>query len=300
LPGFRVQNTKVKELKDPLEYSLIQAGKIQLHIVQAGPKSGLPVILLHGFPEFWYGWKKQISLLAEAGMRVIVPDQRGYNLSEKPKGINAYRLDLLAKDVVNLMDSLGIQKVNLCGHDWGGVVAWAVAVLYPERIERLAVLDAPYPPAIMHNLISHPGQILKSSYILYFQLPMIPEILLKRHQWNGLVESMRKTSRPGTFTPEDFTLYRTAWQQAGAMTSMLNWYRAFIQSSTILTNSMRITQPTLLLWGRKDFALGVDLAVASIKYCDQGKLEIFDQSGHWIQHEEPERVYKHLTIHFEV
>ena len=285
---------------DLLEHSLVQVGDIRLHIVQSGPISGPVVILLHGFPEFWYGWHKQIRLLADSGMRVIVPDQRGYNLSDKPKGISAYRLDILARDIINLMDALGIQKVNLCGHDWGGVVAWAAAALHPDRIGRLAVLDAPYPPVMMRNMFSHPGQIMRSSYILYFQIPKLPETLLKRNQWKTLVESMRRTSRPNTFTLEDFSLYRKAWHQDGAMTAMLNWYRALVQRPNVLSRNLRITQPTLLLWGAKDFALGVELAKASINLCDRGKLEVFEKAGHWLQHEEPERVYKHLTTHFKV
>ena len=278
---------------------MVQVGDIHLHVVQCGPKSGPPVILLHGFPEFWYGWNKQIYLLADAGMRVIVPDQRGFNLSDKPKGISAYRLDILARDIINLMDALDIQKVNLCGHDWGGVVAWAAAVLYPDRIKRLAILDAPYPPVVMSSIFSHPGQIFKSSYILYFQIPKLPEILLKKNQWKTLINSMRSTSRPGTFTPEDFSRYQAAWEQPGAMNAMLNWYRALAQRPYQLPKYPRISQPTLILWGAKDFALGVDLASASLNVCDQGKLEIYEQAGHWIQHEEPERVYKHLTTHFE-
>ncbi len=283
-----------------IEHSLVQVGELRLHVAQAGPKSGPPVILLHGFPEFWYGWNKQISLLAKAGMRVIVPDQRGYNLSDKPKGISAYRLDILARDVIHLMDALGIQKVNLCGHDWGGVVAWAVAALYPERIERLAVLDAPYPPVMMRNMLYHPGQILKSAYILYFQIPRLPEAMFKRNDWEPLIESMRRTSRAGTFTAQDFALYREAWEQESAMTSMLNWYRALMQRPDVISKNMRISQPALLIWGAKDFALGVELAKASIQFCDRGQLDVYEQAGHWIQHEEPERLYKHLTTHFKV
>ncbi len=283
-----------------LEHSLVQVGEIRLHVVQVGPKSGPPVILLHGFPEFWYGWNKQIHLLANAGIRVIVPDQRGYNLSDKPKGVSAYRLDILARDVIRLMDALGIQKVNLCGHDWGGVVAWAAAALYPDRIERLAVLDAPYPTVMLRNMLAHPSQILRSAYILFFQIPWLPEAVFKRNDWKPLVENMRSTSRAGTFSIEDFKYYREAWGQENAMTSMLNWYRALARGSNVLSKNMRISQPTLLLWGANDFALGIELAKASIKFCDQGQLEVFEQTGHWIQHEEPERLYKHLTTHFKM
>jgi pimeloyl-ACP methyl ester carboxylesterase len=271
---------------------------LRLHAALAGPKTGKPVILLHGFPEFWAGWKKQIGPLAEAGYRVIVPDQRGYNLSDKPKGVSAYRLDLLAKDVVNLMDALGYEKTIVVGHDWGGVVAWAVAVLYPERVERLAVLDAPYPPVIFQNLRANPGQLLKSYYMFLFQLPAIPEALLQRQDWKRMVNSMKKTSPPNTFTLKDFDYYQEAWSQAGALTAMLNWYRALFRHPAKLPAKPRLGMPTLLLWGGQDFALGRELAEASIQLCEQGELVVFDKANHWIQHEQAAEVNRRLLQFF--
>jgi pimeloyl-ACP methyl ester carboxylesterase len=128
-----------------LEHDYVQTNEIRLHVVQAGPRSGIPIVFLHGFPEFWYGWKKQIPTLAEAGFRVIVPDQRGYNLSDKPKGIRNYRLDELVKDIVGLIDSLEYEKVNLVGHDWGAIVAWTLAYQHPKRLQRLSILNVPHP-----------------------------------------------------------------------------------------------------------------------------------------------------------
>jgi pimeloyl-ACP methyl ester carboxylesterase len=135
-----------------LEHSTIETNGIQLHVVQAGPKSGVPVVLLHGFPEFWYGWRKQIPALVEAGCRVIVPDQRGYNLSDKPKGIKSYGVFTLVDDIIGLIDALGYEKVNLVGHDWGAVVAWTLAIKYPERLQRLSIMNVPH-PAVMKRFL---------------------------------------------------------------------------------------------------------------------------------------------------
>lgn len=287
-------------MEDILEHSFAQVGNIRLHLVQAGPKDGPPLILLHGFPEFWYGWRRQIGPLAGAGFRVIVPDQRGYNLSDKPIGMSSYRLNMLAQDVINLMDALMIEKASVCGHDWGGVVAWATAALHPDRIQRICVMDAPYPPVMTQIYISHPRQLLKSSYIFFFQIPLLPEWVMRRQQWKILVDSLQRTSLQGTFSSEDFQCYRDAWQNDGAISAMLNWYRAMVWTPSVIKRNMRISQPALILWGAKDFALGVELAEASLQLCQNGRLEVFERAGHWIQHEEPTRVYNHLTEFFQV
>jgi pimeloyl-ACP methyl ester carboxylesterase len=249
-------------------------------------------------PPYWYGWDKQIGPLAQAGYRVIVPDQRGYNLSDKPRGLSGYRLDLLAKDVVGLVEAFGGEKALLAGHDWGGVVAWVTAVLYPQRIERLAVLDAPYAPVAFRTLLAHPAQLLKSSYMYFFQLPGLPEASLSRNNWATLVENLRKTSPPGAFSDEDFALYRQAWNQKDAMTSMLNWYRALFRRPAHLPAQLRLAITTLILWGGHDFALGLELAQASLNLCEHGQLLVFDQANHWIQREQASEVNSKLIEFF--
>lgn len=273
-----------------LDFSFIKINGITLHVVQAGPEDGQPVLLLHGFPEYWRGWEKQIPALAQAGFRVIVPDQRGYNLSDKPQGLSAYRMDVLAGDVVGLMDALQIPKAIVAGHDWGGVIAWVTAVLYPERIEKLVVVNAPYPPVAARTLLRHPAQLLRSSYIYFFQLPGLPEAILRNKNWDLVVRAMQHSSRPGAFTEEDFTHYREAWWRKGAMTSMLNWYRAFLRRPVRLPLSPQIRLPVRLLWGVQDVALGRELAEASIRLCEHGRVVYFEEASHWLQHEEPGRV----------
>jgi epoxide hydrolase 4 len=163
---------------DSLKSINVPTNGIRLHAVTAGPSDGSPVILLHGFPEFWYSWRKQIHPLAEAGFRVIAPDQRGYNLSDKPEGIGNYQLDILVEDILGLMDSLGIEKAAVVGHDWGAIVAWALALQYPDRLDRLVILNVPHPGVSKSVIKSVPKQILKSWYIAFFQLPFVPEFLL--------------------------------------------------------------------------------------------------------------------------
>ena len=267
---------------------------LRLHAAVAGPEDGRSVILLHGFPEFWAGWLKQIGPLAAAGLRVVVPDQRGYNLSGKPAGIAAYRLDRLAGDVLALMDGLGWKNASVVGHDWGGVVAWAVAALFPERVARLAVLDAPYAPVVFRTLRSHPEQILKSAYMFYFQLPGIPEAAFRRHDWQAAVDAMVRTSPAGTFQAQDFERYRTAWSQPGAMSAMLNWYRALFRHPAGLPAHPRFEMPVQILWGERDFALGRELAEVSLALCARGELSILKGANHWIQHERAQEVNRRL------
>lgn len=261
-----------------------------MHVVQAGPADGPLVILLHGFPEFWYGWQHQIDTLAEAGFWVWAPDQRGYNLSDKPKGIASYGIDTLAADVVGLINAAGREKAVVVGHDWGAAVAWWTAATYPERVERLVVMNVPH-PAVMKRFASRdPGQMLRSWYMVFFQLPWLPETLSRLGNWAVLVRTLRKSSRPGTFSNADLQQYKAAWSQPGAFTAMVNWYRAALQKPPSRRSDIRITVPTLLIWGVRDQFLKREMAQLSIDRCDNGRIVFFENATHWVQHEEAERV----------
>jgi pimeloyl-ACP methyl ester carboxylesterase len=281
-----------------LEHVFLPTNGIRLHVVQSGSRYGDLVILLHGFPEFWYGWRRQIQPLANAGLRVWVPDQRGYNLSDKPRGLDAYKLDELAKDIVGLMDAAGADKCYLAGHDWGAAVAWWVAFHYPERLHKLAILNVPHPAVMMQTLSNSITQLKKSWYMFFFQIPFLPEAILRNNDWE-LVEKMMKTgSNPGSFNTADLEQYRHAWWRKNAITSMLNWYRAVIQKPPDLKGNLRIQVPTLILWGTNDIALGREMARPSLDLCDHGKLVFFEQSSHWVQHDESETVNKYLLDFF--
>ena len=276
----------------------IAANGVRLHAVEAGSEGGPVLLLLHGFPEFWYGWRKQIEPLAAAGFHVVAPDQRGYNLSDKPSRVSAYNLDTLALDVVGMIDELGAKKAFVAAHDWGGLAAWWLGVKHPDRLERLALLNAPHPAVMRRVLIESSRQRRKLSYIFLYQLPWLPERTFRRDGFAYAAKALQSTSRPGTFSDADLDLYREAWSQPGAVRSMLNWYRAGLRSQPKWPPSPRVTVPTLLLWGAKDRFLGRELAEASIDLCDDGHLEIFDEATHWIQHEEPEWVNARLVEFF--
>jgi pimeloyl-ACP methyl ester carboxylesterase len=281
-----------------LRHRTIATNGVRLHAVEAGPEDGPLLILLHGFPEFWYGWRRQIEPLAAAGFRVLAPDQRGYNRSDKPRSLSAYRLDALALDVAGLIDDAGRERACVAGHDWGGLVAWWLGIHHSGRVERLAILNVPHPWIMRRTLRKNPEQRRKSAYAVFFQLPWLPERALRKNDWALAVKHLRATSRPGTFTDEDLRLYREAWSQPGAMTAMLNWYRAAARRSPRLGPDLRVNVPTLLLWGARDRALLREMAPPSIGLCDDGRLVTFEEATHWVQHEEPDRVNPLLADFF--
>jgi len=277
-----------------LEETFINTNGIRLHTVMAGPQSGPPIVLLHGFPENWRCWIKQIPTLAQAGCRVIVPDQRGYNLSDKPKGLKAYRVDELVKDIISLIDALEYEKVNLVGHDWGAGVAWMLAIKYPERLHRLGIINVPHPAVISRFLARDFEQMRRSLYALFFQLPWLPELSLRAGDWDLAANSLCRSSRPTAFTEEDIQKYKEAWSQPGAMTAMLNWYRAAFWHRPSVTDEMRVRIRTLILWGVNDIALSRRMARPSLDYCEDGNLIFFPDATHWVQREEAEDINKHL------
>ena len=269
---------------------------VRLHAVAAGPTTGRPVVLLHGFPEFWYAWRSQLGPLAAAGFRVLAPDQRGYNESDKPPRVADYAIDRLARDVVAALDSLGVEKAAVVGHDWGGAVAWWLALRHPDCVARLAVLNCPHLLAMRLALESSWGQLARSWYVFAAQVPGLPERVAEWTGYRILTRAMRSSARPGTFTDHDFTLYREAWTRPGAMTGMVNWYRAVVRYRPDLRRP-RVRVPALLLWGMRDRYLGRTLAAASADLCDDVRLIKFPAATHWLQHEEPGRVNE-LLIEF--
>ena len=231
-----------------LEHTRIPTNGITLHVTQAGPPDGTLVILLHGFPEFWYGWRRQLPFLAESGYRVWCPDQRGYNLSDKPGGIAPYSLDETSADVIGLIDAAEREKACLIGHDWGAAVAWWTAMKYRERLEKLVILNVPHPIVSGPTIRHHPIQRRKSWYIFFFQIPWLPEALLRLGNWRTLEKAMLASARPGAFSQADMEEYRKAWSQPGAMTAMINWYRAAVRNPPKLPPNRMVSTPALIIW----------------------------------------------------
>ena len=285
-------------MPDPLEELWFNNGGVDLHAVASGPADGPLVILLHGFPEFWYSWRKQIGPLAGAGFRVVAPDQRGYNLSSKSPAVADYAVGNLTADVIAIADQLGRDKFFLGGHDWGAAVAWATAVQYPQRLRKLAVLNVPHPAVFLHTLCTNPRQMLRSWYIAFFQLPRIPESRFSANNFADGVRALVASSRPGTFTAEDLELYRKAWANPGTVTAMINWYRAAFRHRPAIPADPRVHVPTRILWGRRDEFLLPEMAEESVRYCDSAQLTYFHDATHWLQHEEPNAVNAALIEHF--
>ena len=273
-----------------LRERFIETNGIKLHVMEAGPIDGPMIMFLHGFPEFWYAWRKQIGYFAEKGYLVVAPDQRGYNLSDKPKGIASYTSDELAKDAVGIIDAYGRDKIFLVGHDWGAAVSWWVALKYPDRIKKLVIMNVPHPIVMGKTLFSNQKQMEKSWYIFYFQIPGAVEKFASANNYQWPVNLLKETSRPGAFLPEDLEKYRAAFMQPHAFSSMVNWYRASLQTPSEKPASFRITMPILVLWGVNDVAIIPEQAEASMAFCDQGRLVKFEQASHWVQHEEADKV----------
>jgi epoxide hydrolase 4 len=279
-------------------FRYVQTNGLRLHVAEAGPPDGPLVLLLHGFPEFWYGWRHQLPALARAGYRVWAPDQRGYNLSDKPRGRGSYALDSLVEDALGLIDAAGSARACVAGHDWGGAVAWRLAERFPERVDRLAVLNCPHPRAMTRRLRRDVAQLARSWYMLAFQVPWLPEIAGRTGDWALVTRALLTSSRPGTFSRHDLDRYRAAWSRPGAFTAMLHWYRALWHSQSAARGAAGVAVPTLIVWGARDSFLRAVLAEDSLGYCADGRLEWIAEATHWVQHEEPARINALLTEFF--
>jgi pimeloyl-ACP methyl ester carboxylesterase len=277
----------------PITHRRIPANGIELHCAEAGDASAPLLIPLHGFPEFWFAWRDYVSALAALGFHVVAPDQRGYNLSEKPRGIDAYRLDVLADDVAGLAETLGHQEFQIVGHDWGGSVAWSVASRYSSRLKRAVMLNAPHPGVWMHAMKNDSEQRSRSAYARFLQLPYLPEMLLRLGHYNGLRRAFG-TARREAFTADVMQAYQSAWSSPGALTAMVSWYRALFQRPPGIPPLGTITPPCLILWGDGDPFAVPALADESAALCVEAEVVHLPAAGHWIIHDERESVLAYL------
>jgi len=263
-------------------------GDVTLNVAEAGPQNGPLVILLHGFPEFWFGWRYQIGALVAAGYRVVAPDQRGYNTSDKPKGVANYDLDKLAADVVALSAHYTSEPFNLVGHDWGAVAAWWTTTRTPQNVRKLAVLNCPHPMIWRHAMDHDPVQRKASWYVRAFQVPVLPEALMRAGNFRALVGALREAKAP--LSEDEADQYRAAWKQPGALSAMVNWYRAILRHRFTPIAPGSIEVPVQIVWGQQDrFALPA-LAEASKALCADARLTFLPEATHWVAHDEPARV----------
>ena len=267
---------------------------VRLHYVEAG--EGPLVVLLHGFPEFWYTWRHQIPSLARAGFRVIAPDMRGYNLSGKPEAVRAYGIRTLVEDVAQLIQAVGAERASVVGHDWGAGVAWAFAMLHPELLERLAVLNGPHPERLLRGMLN-PIQLAKSWYLFFFQLPWLPGEIARLDNFDLLTKSFREEPiREGAYDRHDLARYVEALNQPGALEAVMKYFRAmFLPSQAFKVQP--IDAQVLVIWGRNDKHLGEELAVPSPRFVPHARVEYINEATHWVQHDCPERVSE-LLIEF--
>lgn len=268
------------------------AGGIQLEALVAGPPSGRLVVLLHGFPESGDAWRLQAAALAGAGLRVIAPHQRGYAGSSRPAGLLAYRLGTLAQDVLALAKAAEAETFSVVGHDWGTAIAWHLATLHPHAIERMVVLNGPHAGTVAAHTLRHPTQFFRSWYIGAFQVPFAPEALLRANGFALLRRAVRDSARPGAIGDELLDAYAAQWAQPGALTSMLNWYRALGLSAP--TPARPVDLPVTVLWGERDGFIERGMADASTALCRKGKLVTLPEATHWLHHEEPGQVNRVL------
>lgn len=280
-----------------LEQTYLSSNGVTLHVTRAGPEAGPLLVLLHGFPEFGAAWHRYVEAFAQAGFRVLAPDQRGYNLSDKPPRVSDYGLDELSADVLGLIDSEGRKKAFLVGHDWGAAVVWWTAMRHPERVQRACTINVPH-PEVMRDALLKGGlrQKLKSAYMYYFQVPYLPERTFMRGGGRAQFAQMVRSAKPGTFSSANEAQYLEAWGQPEAPRAMLDWYRAALRDSAgPRTESSRITVPMLVLWGRQDERLSPDLVAPSLALCDDARAIWFEGATHWVHHEEFDAVFAELT-----
>jgi epoxide hydrolase 4 len=272
-------------------HAYLATNGVKLHYVTQG--EGDLMLMLHGFPEFWYSWRHQIMAFA-LDYKVVAVDLRGYNESDKPKERDAYRLSILVEDIKGVIEGLGYDRCILVGHDWGGAIAWAFAQTYPEHLERLIVLNMPHPAKFSQGLRTLP-QLFRSWYIFSFQLPFIPEWILRRDNYKKLGEILTRTAiNPETFPPEVVEIYRQAAAKPGAITAMLNYYRNLFQSSLSQQNWGVIQTQTLMIWGENDIALDKELTVGTQAYVKDLQIRYIPNCSHWVHEEKPQLVNQYM------
>ena len=263
---------------------------LPLYFVEHRPRgtaAGRDVVLLHGFPEFSYAWRRQMPALADARLRAIAPDLRGYGRSPKPTAVSDYRIDLLAGDVVELIRCHCGGRAHLVGHDWGGVIAWWLAMHRPEVVDKLVVLNAPHPSAYLREL-RRPAQLLRSWYVLFFQLPWLPEFSIG---FDDLAALRRLFSMEARFPEHDVQQYVGAFANRRSLQCAINYYRAaFREGPSSFRTVRRIEAPTLLIWGERDRYLVPQLAERLDGWVPNLRVLRLPRATHWVQHDEADRV----------
>lgn len=276
------------------EMITLKSSGVSLHYVSNGTSDQPLMLFVHGFPECWYTWRYQMKYFSKQ-YRVVAIDQRGYGLSSKPSNVSDYKIELLARDIADIVDQLGYKSCVLVGHDWGAIVAWGVSILYPQIVDKLIILNVPHQLAYRTALSIK--QIRRSWYIFFYQIPFIPELLLKANDF-AILKQLFKTppmglTNPQNMTLEDLEVFLYTFAQSGTPTAAINYYRALVRypNDEFLST---VTVPVLIIWGCQDRALGEELADHSVKCCKNAQLKKIPSASHWVQQDAPDEVNKYI------
>jgi pimeloyl-ACP methyl ester carboxylesterase len=287
-----------------IEHGYAEVNGVRLHYARSG--AGPLMLFLHGFPEFWRGWKKPLEHFGARGWLAVAPDQRGYNLSDRPAAVEQYRARVLIEDIRQLARALGAERFVLVGHDWGGAVAWGFAIAHPELLTHLVIVNSPHPYTFWRELAGNAAQQQASAYMLLLRDAKAERVLSQ----DGYAKLWQFAFGWGTppFGDEDKAAYMQAWAQPGALTGGLNWYRASplypptpadpgASGLRLEAKDFRVKVPTLVIWGEADKALlpgcleGLEECVPDLR------LVRVPEASHWIIHEYPDRVCSEIE-HF--
>ncbi len=272
-------------------HRFVAGAGVKLHCAECGPENGKLVVMLHGFPEFWWSWRHQMSALAALGYRVVAPDMRGYNLSERPTDVASYRLEVLADDVAAIIRAYGREQAIVVGHDWGAIVAWEFAMHHQTMLERLAILNVPHPVQALAGLRTL-RQVKKSWYMFAFQLPWLPEGLIALDNFAIVRRSFGRS-----VTGDDLEPYLEAARKGGNLVGGINYYRALIRG--LVTKSLRqprrIDKPVLVIWGDRDRFIGTELAEPPSDLVPNCTMHHIPDASHWVQEDAASEVSEQLA-----
>jgi len=272
-----------------IEHRRVNAGRLELHVAELG--TGPAVLLLHGFPAYWADWQEQMEALARSGFRAIAVDLPGYGESEQLPRVLDYRASSLAADLAGLIRALGLPRVHVVGHDWGGTLAYCLAAEHPELVDRLIVINAGH-PALLKSALRRFEQLRRSWYVFLFQLPWLPEWLVQRRETIALcLRSMEV--RAGAFSDADLDRYTLAMRTPGVARAALSYYRAAFRAPS--RAAFAVSQRTLVLWGERDQALSAPLLLTDLAaHAPGARVARFANAGHWLHHDLPEVVSRHM------
>lgn len=281
------------ELRDPrIRTDFVDANGLRFEVDKCGEGERL-ALCLHGFPEHSFSWRYQLPMLADLGYQAWAPNLRGYGNSSRPEGISAYALEYLLEDVAGLIDASGAQQTVLLAHDWGAVIAWYFAIRKIRPLQQLVICNVPHPQSMAGGI--NWEQLKKSWYIFFFQIPGLAEKMMSRNDGALMRETMRSSAVDKSRFPDEVgEVYRGNAMQPGALTAMVNYYRALVRGGGAKRQRAQglpmIETPTLMVWGEDDVALTKETTYGTEKYVRDLTIRYLPRVSHWVQQEQPEAV----------